>query len=292
MSANPPTLLDSPGSTESRFAEVEGLRLHYLTAGSEDEPPVLLLHGWPTSAFLWRRVMPGIAAHRRVIALDLPGFGRSDKPLDASYSLRFHARILDGFFDHLGVERVGLAVHDLGGPIGLYWASRTPQRIERLAILNTLVYPKMSWAVKAFVLACMLPGVRGLLTSPWGLERALRLGVTDPKRLREDAVPGTQEPFREAAARKALLKAGLGINPKGMVEIARWMPTVDVPVCLLYGAGDRILPDIGETMARLRAEIPHAEHTELGDCGHFLQEERPDEVGNVLGAFFARAHES
>ncbi|MCG8457405.1 MAG: alpha/beta fold hydrolase, partial [Holophagales bacterium] len=260
--------LESPESSQSRFTEVEGLRLHYLTAGPEDGPPVILLHGWPTSAFLWRRVMPAIAETRRVVALDLPGFGRSDKPLDASYSFRFYRRILDGFFDQIDEERVALAVHDLGGPIGLYWASQNPARLERLAILNTLVYPEVSWAVKAFVLSCRLPGVRSIVTSPWGLKQALHLGVTGRKRLRDDAIPGTQEPFRDAAARKALLKAGLGMNPKGLVTIARWIPTVEVPVGLVYGARDRILPDVRETMARLQVEIPHAELTELEDCGH------------------------
>lgn len=281
--------LESPGPSQSRFTEVDGLRLHYLTAGPEEGSPVILLHGWPTSAFLWRRILPAIAEHRRVIALDLPGFGRSAKPLDVSYSLRFHRRILDGFVDQLAVEQVGLAVHDLGGPVGLYWASQTPRRIEKLAILNTLVYPEMSWAVKAFLSACMLPGVRRALTSPWGLKQAMHLGVTDSKRLQADAIPGTQEPFGDPAARKALLKAGLGINPKGMVDIARWIPTVDVPVCLLYGAKDRILPDIAKTMARLQVDIPHAETTELEDCGHFLQEERPEEIGKILGAFFAQS---
>ncbi|MEM7584795.1 MAG: alpha/beta fold hydrolase [Acidobacteriota bacterium] len=279
--------LESPGSSTSRFAEVEGLKLHYLEAGPKEGAPVILLHGWPTSAFLWRRVMSAIAEHRRVISLDLPGFGRSDKPLDASYSLRFYRSVLDGFCDRLGSEQVGLAVHDLGGPIGLYWASQQPDRIERLAVLNTLVYPQISWAVKAFAIGCMLPGARSFLTSPWGLGQAIRLGVHDKTKLSPDAIPGTQEPFAESDARKALLKAGLGINPKGLQEIAEWLPTVTVPACLVYGARDRILPDIAKTIARVKADIPHAEVHVLGDCGHFLQEERPEEVGRILGAFFA-----
>src|ERR1700722_19545561 len=141
----------------SAHVEVDGLRLHYLTAGSGSGAPVLLLHGWPTSSFLWRNVMPAIAAHRRVIALDLPGFGRSSKPLDASYSFRFYRRALDGFLGALGIDRIGLAVHDLGGPVGLSWAMLEPARRERLALLNTIVYPELSWAVIAFGAACRLP---------------------------------------------------------------------------------------------------------------------------------------
>ena len=281
------SLLDSPGSSDSRFVEVEGLRLHYLQAGPESGVPVILLHGWPTSAFLWRRVMPPIAEHRRVIALDLPGFGRSDKPLDASYSFRFYRRVLDAFFAFLDVEQVGLVVHDLGGPVGLYWAVQAPERIERLAVLNTLVYPDISWAVKAFALSCRLPGARGLITSQWGLKKALHVGVSDPGGLDREAVDGIQEPFAGGDARKALIKAGIGMHPKGLAEIARKLSTLQFPVELIYGAEDRILPDIARTMQRLKADIPQARLTELSGCGHFLQEERPDEVGRLLAEFFA-----
>ena len=274
---------------QGRFVEVDDLRLHYLEAGPSSGDPVVLLHGWPTSSFLWRRVMPGIAEHRRVIALDLPGFGRSDKPLDASYSFRFHERALTRFFDSLGVHKIGLGIHDLGGPVGLYWAAQNPDRLERLAVLNTLVYPQMSWAVVAFVTLCKLPLAREVLSSPWGLKRSLYFGVADPKRLAEDAVRGTQEPFGDKNARKALLKAGGSLHPKGFEEIAQWIPSVDVPVRLLYGARDRILPDIARTMARLQRDLPQAELTVLEDCGHFLQEERPEEIGEILGEFFAAA---
>ncbi len=271
---------------QSRFVDIDGLRLHYLKAGPEQGPPVLLLHGWPTSSFLWRNVMPSIAQHRRVLALDLPGFGKSDKPLEASYSFRFFERILNGFVDALGIEKLGLAVHDLGGPVGLYWAARQPQRLEKLAVLNTLVYPEMSWAVVAFVAACKLPVIRTVLTSPWGLRRSLHFGVHDSSRLSDDAVPGTQAPFVDKEARKALLKAGGNLNPKGFKDIARWIPTVEVPVQIVYGVKDKILPDIGKTVSRLSQDIPHAQVSRLEDCGHFIQEERPEDIGEILGRFF------
>lgn len=270
---------------KSETVVVDGLDLHYLEAG--EGAPVLLLHGWPTSSFLWRNVMPQIAEHRRVIALDLPGFGRSGKPLDASYSFRYFRKKLDGFLDALGIDRIGLGVHDLGGPVGLYWASQQPERLERLALLNTIIYPRLSWAVMAFVAACKLPGARGLMSSPWGIERALRLGVTDGRRLRDDAISGTQAPFAEKDARKALLKAGCGMHPKGLEEIARWLPTVQVPVCFVYGARDKILPDIADTVRRVKKDLPAMEVTELADCGHFLQEESPEEIGRALATFFS-----
>lgn len=270
---------------ESKTVTVDGLRLHYLTAG--EGPAVLLLHGWPTSSFLWREVIPPLSQKGRVLALDLPGFGRSDKPLDASYSFRFFARILNGFLAQLGIEEVGLTVHDLGGPIGLYWALTNPERVRALALLNTVVYPQFSWAVVAFVAASRLPGLRALLASPQGLAWALQIGLADRSRATEEVIRGVQEPFQTRDARKALLKAAHSLHPKGFQEIERRLPSFRGPVRIIYGAKDWILPDVAKTMARVARDLPQAEITRLSDCGHFLQEERGAEIGALLHKFFA-----
>lgn len=277
--------MSSSPSPTSHFLDLDGLRLHYLEAGTG--PPVLLLHGWPTSSFLWRNVMPPIAEGNRVIALDLPGFGQSDKPLDASYSFRYFERVLDSALDALGIESTGLAVHDLGGPVGLYWACRHPERLQRLAILNTLVYPEFSWAVVLFVSACKLPGLRSLMASPAGLRLAMRVGVADRSCVTPEVVDGVRAPFEGRDARRALLRAGGNLSPKGFREIAEKLPSLDVPVRIVYGERDRILPDVAKTMARVKKDLPRAEVTALPDCGHFLQEERPDEIGRLLAGFFS-----
>jgi haloalkane dehalogenase len=276
-----------PSGVTSHRVQVDGLDLHYLEAGAGE--PVLLLHGWPTSAFLWRNVMPLMAPRCRVIALDLPGFGASAKPLDVSYSFRFHEWVLDGFLDALGIESTGLAVHDLGGPVGLYWAIHHPERVSKLALLNTLVYPNPSWAVVAFVLACRLPLLRWLLASSWGLRLAMRIGVTDAAVLTDEVMHGVLAPFATSDAQEALLRAGTGLNPKGFTDIAERLSSLRVPVRIVYGANDRILPDVAATMARVAEDLPQSEVSELPDCGHFLQEERPEEVGRLLRDFFAPA---
>jgi pimeloyl-ACP methyl ester carboxylesterase len=175
-------------ATTVEQVEVNGLKLAYREAGQG--PPVLLLHGWPTSSFLWRKVMPPIARSNRVIALDLPGFGASDKPLDARYDFGFFAQALDGFLEAVGTGEVALAVHDLGGPIGVRWAIDRPERVTALALLNTLVYPEFSDAVLEFVKACSTPELRERLTSPEGLEEAMRLGLADEANLTPETLAG------------------------------------------------------------------------------------------------------
>jgi pimeloyl-ACP methyl ester carboxylesterase len=267
--------------------EVDGLTVAYRELG--EGPTVLLLHGWPTSSYLWREVVPPIAAANRVVAIDLPGFGASEKPLDADYGFDFHAGALDGFLDALGIEQVALGVHDLGGPIGLDWARRNSQRVTALALLNTLVYPEFSEAVLAFVDACSKPETRQFLSSPAGLEAAMQLGLADPTRLTDETLAAVCEPFATEDARIALMDAGKGLEPAGFERIAAWLPTIEFPVRVVYGAQDRILPEIAETMTRLAADVPQAEITALPNCGHFLQEEEPAKIGALLAEFFAQA---
>jgi haloalkane dehalogenase len=230
--------------------------------------------------------MVPIAQTHRVLALDLPGFGDSDKPTDG-YTFRFYREVLTGFLDTLGIDRVGLGVHDLGGPVGLSFAVHAPQRVAALALLNTLVYPKLSWAAAAFLLGCRLPLVRGYLTSPAGLKTAMKLGMARRDRLTQEVLDGVCRPFVTPEARKALGNTAVRLSPRGLAQIAERLPTLKVPVRILYGAADRILPDVAETMAQVKRDLPQAEVTVLPGCGHFLQEDDPDQVGALLAAFFA-----
>jgi haloalkane dehalogenase len=194
--------------------------------------------------------------------------------------------MIDGFLAALGIEQTGLVVHDLGGPVGLYWMTRDLSRVTELVLLNTLVYPKFSWAVAAFVAASRLPGVRGLLASPKGLAWTMKLGMkTAPS---ADVVQAVQAPFVEKSARTILLRSASALHPKGFFEIAKALPAFTGPVRAIYGTQDRILPDVAKTMARVAKELPQTEVTPLDGCGHFLQEDRPDELGALLAAFFAQ----
>jgi pimeloyl-ACP methyl ester carboxylesterase len=225
-----------------RTVHADGLTLTYREIGSG--PAVLLLHGWPTSSFLWRRVMLPISRACRVIALDLPGFGASDKPRGIRYDFTFFERALDQFLERVGVDEVGLAVHDLGGPIGLHWALHRLERVPKLALLNTLVYPRFSDTVREFVRTCSTPGLREQVTSPAGLESIMRLGLADPERLTAEVLAAVQRPFRTTDARRALAEAAIGLEARGFVDISRRLSAVRCPVRLVYGERDRLLPDV------------------------------------------------
>ena len=267
--------------------EVEGLTVAYRELGEGE--PVLLLHGWPTSSYLWRDVMPPLAAAGvRAIAPDLPGYGASSKPPGATYDFGFYDRVLDGFLAELGVDRVGLAVHDIGGPVGVRWALHRPERVTRLALLNTLLYPELSDMAQQFIHACTTSPLREQLTSPQGLEAAMKLGLADESKLTPEVLAAVVEPFGTDAERRSLADAGIGLEIEGFHEIARLLPSLGIQVRAIYGEQDRILPDVAETMARVKADLPQTEVTPLPDCGHFLQEEAPEEIGELLARFFGR----
>jgi pimeloyl-ACP methyl ester carboxylesterase len=256
---------------------------HHTEAGSG--PAVLLVHGWPTSSFLWRDVMKPIARTHRAIAIDLPGFGASEKPPDATYDFDFFEAAIDAKLAELGVEETAVVGHDIGGPIALHWALRNPARVTKVALLNTLVYPELSEAARQFVHACTTPGLREQLTSDDGLALAMRIGVADPDALGDDVVAGVTAPFQTEEDRLALAKAGVGLDLEEVARMERELPSLKVPLRVIYGEQDRILPDIADTVARLRRDVPHAEVTALPHCGHFLQEEDPEQVGELLAAF-------
>jgi len=180
-----------------------------------------------------------------------------------------------------------LAVHDLGGPIGVHWTLRNRDRVTRLALLNTLLYPEFSEAVGEFVTALSTPESRDELTSAAGLEQVMRLGLADESKATDEVLSAVREPFGSADARTALADAGIGLQFEGFQEIGAQLSSLDLPVRVVYGAQDRILPDVAKTMARVAADLPQTVVTELPGCGHFLQEEAAEEVAPLLADFVA-----
>jgi pimeloyl-ACP methyl ester carboxylesterase len=296
-------------SVRSEYAIVDGLNIHYLVSGDGD--PVVLLHGWPTSSHLWREIIPSLAKSAMVIAPDLPGFGKSDKPLDVSYTHDFHARILDGFLEALNLHKVSVVLHDIGVPIGLLWAVRNTGKLQKLVVLNSLFYPdgcgklfytqkislfrralmtvpypKAPALLKLLLLAIHTAGVRKLVFTRWpGIYMVMTRGVKNKKAMTRETIRSYQAPFSGADGRRILEKTFVDLELDELNEIVENLPTLKIPAHIIYGEDDWILPHLGEESRRLQRDLPHARLTAISDCGHFLQEDQPERLCRLLAEF-------
>ena len=264
----------------SSYTDVDGVKIHYRSAGNG--PTILLLHGWPTSSFLYRDIIEKVSTKYRVIAMDLPGFGQSDKRLEDSYSFRYHTRVLNGFLKNLELDQVTLGVHDMGGPIGLYWMIKNMDKVDRLILFNTLIYPKFSFMVKLFALATVAPGIKTALISPWGIKRSMKFGVYQKSKLTDDIIRNYQAPFASQADRQLLIKTVQRLSMQAYGEIAKSLPSFKGPVQILYGEKDKILPDVARTMRKAKVDLPQARIKSYAHAGHFLQEDVPEELSQEI----------
>jgi pimeloyl-ACP methyl ester carboxylesterase len=119
------------------FVDVGGTRLYYYAAGSRGAgEPIVLIHGFPTSSHLWRDVVPLLPSGRRVVVVDLLGYGRSDRPMERDLSIKGHAERVIALLDALRIQYAAIVGHDLGGGIAQYLAVRHPTRVERHALID------------------------------------------------------------------------------------------------------------------------------------------------------------
>jgi len=273
------------------YVELNGLRVAYLAAGQGEG--VVLVHGWPTYSHLWRQQIPALAEHFAVYALDLPGLGDSDKPSDVRYSLDFFAGVLAGFLDGVGLEKVSLVCHDIGGPVALLWAVRHPERLARLVVMDTTPYPDLPLLIRLLLPAARMPGVGRGLVSRAGLRLLFHIGVARRSVVTDELVAAYDRPFAgDPAARKTLLRILAQLDPREMSEIEANLSQITVPTLILWAEKD---PSAPLTIARrLQADISGAVLRTIPNCGHFLTEDCPAEVNRILLQFLIRdaSHES
>jgi haloalkane dehalogenase len=265
----------------AHYRDVQGLRLAHIDEG--EGKPVLFLHGEPTWSFLWRKVIPPVRdAGFRCIAPDLAGFGRSDKPTDIDwYSYDRHVELTATLLDDLDLREATVVVHDWGGPIGLRLAVEHPQRIERLAILDTGLFTGRQHMSEAWTLFADF--VRRTEDLPVGF---LVKGACkhDPG---EDAIAAYDAPYPDAAS-----KAGARAFPL-MIPLTPDAPGADAgqrvlealrddrrPTLMLWADSDPVLPlSTGE---RFAAAIGRETPRTIEDASHFLQEDQGPLIGRLI----------
>ncbi len=265
----------------SQYRSWDGLRLAHLDEG--DGAPVVFVHGEPTWSFLWRKVIPPVcAAGFRCVAPDLPGFGRSDKPVELEwYSYDRHVEAAAALLEELDLREATVVVHDWGGPIGLRLAVEHPDRVARMVILDTGLFTghqRMTDAWRAF-----RDFVERTEDLPVGM--LVRGACThDPG----DAVIAAYDaPFPNAAA-KAGARAFplmLPLSPEAPgaaagMRVLEALRSDTRPKLVLWADSDPVLPL--ETGQRLAAALGTEISRVIADASHFLQEDAGPLIGETI----------
>jgi haloalkane dehalogenase len=270
---------------EPHYVDQDGLRMHYVDEGAGDSP-VLLLHGEPTWAFLYRKLILPLTAVARVVAPDYFGFGRSDKPTRMeNYSYDFHYASIERFVDELELPEATVVVHDWGGPIGLRLAVERPDRVGKLVILNTGIgagrAPSEEWLrFRDFVRRVGTELVPGQLVR-----------ITCVTQLAENVVEAYNAPFPTPESKAGVLAFPELVpteleHPSAakMLEVRAGLERWEKPALVLFSDSDPIFsPAAADRMA---SRIPGAGPAEIvSGAGHFLQEEKGEEIAERIVRF-------
>lgn len=269
----------------SWFTRVNGVRIHYQEAGDEHAPPIILIHGFISSNLIWSHVLLPLARKGfRVFAPDLPGYGYSEKPADARYTIAEQAQAVIGFMDRLGIKKAIIAGASYGGAVAATMALDYPERVHQLILIGAVINDD---AKKKFLLrVSCLPLIGDIATplflgSRWILQKRM-----------EDMYRRMQKPINQkmVASRHHLLAAAN--THRAMIRTARaWSANriereaslIRQPTMILWGDQDDHFPL--ENAFRLRDALPNAKLIVFRNCGHLPPAEHPDKFVEAVGEF-------
>lgn len=291
MTIPQPTWLDRAAYPfTSRALRLPEGTLYYVDEGAGE--PVVLVHGTPTWSFEYRHLIAALRPRHRVIALDHLGFGLSERPADADYRPEGHARRFAAFVDALGLDRFSLVTHDFGGPIALPFAAARPERVARLVLFNTWIWPfdddpKMQrrarlvqGALGRFLYRAFNASLRLIMPSAYGDRRKLTPAIHAQY----------LAPFRDRDARvrvlHALARALLGSRDHYAALHQRRAVLDAIPTRVIWGLADSAFGPAD--LERMRRALPSADVHALPGVGHWPHEEAPEEVARLLAEHLAR----
>ncbi|MEO1014323.1 MAG: haloalkane dehalogenase [Pseudomonadota bacterium] len=282
---------------ERRFVEVNGARMAYVEAGDPNGAPILLVHGNPTNAYLWRNIIPHLEDRGRVIAVELIGMGGSDKP-DIAYRFAEHAEYFQGFIEVMNLKDIVLVLHDWGGGLGLDYAARHPDNVRGLAFMEAVMMPmslKDADPAARFIFSRFRDPDAGYKINAednYFVEKLLPMMAG--RDLSEAEMAAYRAPFPTERSRRPVAQWPFEIpldgapadNVKRIGDNFEWLRGADTPLLLVYAEPGMIMrPKIVDG---LRRDLPRMETAFVGSGLHYIQETQPTKIGEALDDWINR----
>lgn len=261
-----------------RFVTVDGHRIHYEKTGTGS--PVILVHGFPGSTFTWRKLIPLLSEDYTVYALDLLGFGLSEKPTNGSYDFAAQAYLITGFMDAVGLSSAHLVGHSMGGIIVARAAEQSPARFHRLVIIDGSFYGA---GPPPFMKRLFFPLDRitaRMLYSETLRKKSLYNSYYNKDVFTAEVLEAYMLPVRTPNALNALAKM---ITDGALALTAPIADTISVPTLIVWGRNDTAYPP--QDAVRLQQDIKNSQLRWIDQCGHMVQEEKPEELAHLLKSF-------
>jgi haloalkane dehalogenase len=284
---------------QSKYLDVDESKIHYVEEGKDNNNPVLFLHGNPTSSYLWRNIIPIVAAagNNHCIAPDLIGFGKSEKP-DIDYNFQDHFKYVKGFIDGLQLDdnsNLIIVGHDWGGVLGFWYALNHQEKIKGIAFMETFPFTVSindfphdfaRW-LQAF--RTRESGYELLQVQNVFVEQVLPSAVFNKQNLSEEIMKHYREPFPTIESRKPIRRFPemLPLDPNVESEVYTIIQKLETalsefkfPMLLIKGNPGAVIPE--SRVKWLQEKIPHLVVRDMGPGIHYLQEDSPESIGNYV----------
>ena len=264
-------------------ADTRPVRLHYRETGHGE--PVLLLHGLGASSYAWRYVIPKLATSNRVIALDLKGFGQSDKPKDGKYSLFDQAELVDKFIREHRLKNLTLVGHSFGGGVALALAlkdrKRRHPRIKKLVLIDSISYKqKIPWGIALMRTPIISDLGIALIPPETQMKIALGFAYHDKSRIPPEAPREYAKQLQTPGGKYALLRTAAQLMPENIEQFTKKYRDLKLKTLLIWCRRDGIVPvQYGK---RLFNNLPNARMHILPACVHLPQEELPGLTSRLM----------
>lgn len=295
-----PSVYSPPLAIGSTFTQLsDGTKIHSLDIGSGHT--VVLLHGLPASAYLWRKVLPIVSQDYRAVAPDLPGYGHSSAPASGDFGLKASLASLSMFLDNLTAEKITLVVTDMGSVLGLNYAVKHPERIAAIVMSEAVFQPPQEFMQQIrpehheFIMAAQDPAFVKQITidQPALVDMAIQSNTVttlDEETLSNYRAP-YNPPFADHLDKRQTLSAVFGadgLNNFGAMatENADGLKALDIPMLLVVAKPGYMVNE--PAIAYAKATFTNIQVKEIDGAAHFFAEDNPEGFANVLTQWLAK----